>query len=255
MRISRERKELIAAYATAAICLYGVISIDEFVDVFNRYEPISTTSDEVLFVLKRLALTDDVEFSIFNNIISGPEFQPQFDDYNENVTAIRSSQEGKPRYLPDKESFLKHIDLDYLEPEKPYADLKVYILKHQLTAHVEGIDGVDGDLIDLHEMIQFGVDTASVFDYFTERGYQYKNMRILDDFVKLIANAHNNTRMYDNNGFTPFELANIFKQSKLEPSVTEQKSHPSVLKAGRNDPCPCGSGLKFKNCHGKHCIN
>ena len=20
---------------------------------------------------------------------------------------------------------------------------------------------------------------------------------------------------------------------------------------GRNDPCPCGSGLKFKNCHGK----
>ena len=24
-----------------------------------------------------------------------------------------------------------------------------------------------------------------------------------------------------------------------------------VFKAGRNDPCPCGSGLKFKNCHGK----
>ena len=20
---------------------------------------------------------------------------------------------------------------------------------------------------------------------------------------------------------------------------------------GRNDPCPCGSGLKYKNCHGK----
>jgi preprotein translocase subunit SecA len=22
-------------------------------------------------------------------------------------------------------------------------------------------------------------------------------------------------------------------------------------KVGRNDPCPCGSGQKFKNCHGK----
>jgi uncharacterized protein YecA (UPF0149 family) len=21
--------------------------------------------------------------------------------------------------------------------------------------------------------------------------------------------------------------------------------------AGRNDPCPCGSGLKFKQCHGR----
>ncbi|MBR3351973.1 MAG: SEC-C domain-containing protein, partial [Erysipelotrichaceae bacterium] len=20
----------------------------------------------------------------------------------------------------------------------------------------------------------------------------------------------------------------------------------------RNDPCPCGSGLKYKNCHGKN---
>lgn len=22
-------------------------------------------------------------------------------------------------------------------------------------------------------------------------------------------------------------------------------------KIGRNDPCPCGSGTKYKNCHGK----
>jgi preprotein translocase subunit SecA len=24
-----------------------------------------------------------------------------------------------------------------------------------------------------------------------------------------------------------------------------------VPKVGRNDPCPCGSGKKYKNCHGK----
>ncbi|MGQ9514070.1 MAG: SEC-C metal-binding domain-containing protein [Thermoproteota archaeon] len=23
---------------------------------------------------------------------------------------------------------------------------------------------------------------------------------------------------------------------------------PAISKAGRNDPCPCGSGLKFKKC-------
>ncbi|MCK5760899.1 MAG: SEC-C domain-containing protein, partial [Candidatus Delongbacteria bacterium] len=22
-------------------------------------------------------------------------------------------------------------------------------------------------------------------------------------------------------------------------------------RTGRNDPCPCGSGKKYKNCHGK----
>lgn len=23
-------------------------------------------------------------------------------------------------------------------------------------------------------------------------------------------------------------------------------------KVGRNDPCPCGSGLKYKRCHGRN---
>ncbi|MEZ4637760.1 MAG: SEC-C metal-binding domain-containing protein [Caldilineaceae bacterium] len=33
------------------------------------------------------------------------------------------------------------------------------------------------------------------------------------------------------------------KQSRPAPS-------PST-KVGRNDPCPCGSGKKYKHCHGK----
>ncbi|MHB8930569.1 MAG: SEC-C metal-binding domain-containing protein, partial [Melioribacteraceae bacterium] len=32
---------------------------------------------------------------------------------------------------------------------------------------------------------------------------------------------------------------------KLQPVKVEQKT-------GRNEPCPCGSGKKFKNCHGKN---
>jgi preprotein translocase subunit SecA len=32
-----------------------------------------------------------------------------------------------------------------------------------------------------------------------------------------------------------------------------EKRMPIVAepKVGRNDPCPCGSGKKFKQCHGK----
>lgn len=32
------------------------------------------------------------------------------------------------------------------------------------------------------------------------------------------------------------------------------ENHTPLVKdkmSGRNDPCPCGSGKKFKNCHGK----
>jgi preprotein translocase subunit SecA len=32
-------------------------------------------------------------------------------------------------------------------------------------------------------------------------------------------------------------------KEKQQPVVNENKT-------GRNDPCPCGSGKKYKNCHG-----
>jgi len=34
------------------------------------------------------------------------------------------------------------------------------------------------------------------------------------------------------------------EESQLEPTIRK------VDKVGRNDPCPCGSGKKFKKCHG-----
>jgi preprotein translocase subunit SecA len=34
-------------------------------------------------------------------------------------------------------------------------------------------------------------------------------------------------------------------------SVTAEKLGNKYAEAGRNDPCPCGSGQKFKKCHGK----
>ncbi len=39
----------------------------------------------------------------------------------------------------------------------------------------------------------------------------------------------------------------------FDPTPTVVKQQPVVVgpKVGRNDPCPCGSGKKFKNCHGK----
>jgi preprotein translocase subunit SecA len=31
----------------------------------------------------------------------------------------------------------------------------------------------------------------------------------------------------------------------------EQAAQTAMPKVGRNDPCPCGSGKKYKQCHGK----
>jgi preprotein translocase subunit SecA len=50
--------------------------------------------------------------------------------------------------------------------------------------------------------------------------------------------------------------ANLAPEELLAPTATAEASKPqpmvnAVPKVGRNDPCPCGSGKKYKQCHGK----
>jgi preprotein translocase subunit SecA len=39
-------------------------------------------------------------------------------------------------------------------------------------------------------------------------------------------------------------------QAKRTPYRKSESEDP-YANVGRNDPCPCGSGKKFKNCHGR----
>ena len=43
------------------------------------------------------------------------------------------------------------------------------------------------------------------------------------------------------------------QQAAAQQDTREVKREPirAEKTVGRNDPCPCGSGKKFKNCHGK----
>ena len=48
------------------------------------------------------------------------------------------------------------------------------------------------------------------------------------------------------------ERKEVSKKKITNESEEGTKQKPKrVKKVGRNDPCPCGSGLKFKHCHGK----
>ena len=50
------------------------------------------------------------------------------------------------------------------------------------------------------------------------------------------------------------QLVDHNQQAAAQHDTRAQQHHQPVVKdklPGRNDPCPCGSGKKFKNCHGK----
>jgi preprotein translocase subunit SecA len=49
---------------------------------------------------------------------------------------------------------------------------------------------------------------------------------------------------------SPYESANV-SYSGGSAAASESGTVIKKQKVGRNDPCPCGSGLKYKKCHGK----
>ena len=44
--------------------------------------------------------------------------------------------------------------------------------------------------------------------------------------------------------------AELSKVEKAVSSLVAQPIKRDMPKVGRNDPCPCGSGKKYKKCHG-----
>ncbi len=54
---------------------------------------------------------------------------------------------------------------------------------------------------------------------------------------------------------TKAELPGEAETREAASAPQGEKQRPMPAKAapriGRNDPCPCGSGKKYKNCHGK----
>jgi len=68
----------------------------------------------------------------------------------------------------------------------------------------------------------------------------------VQDFFNLM-NAKNNTRIWQNKGYTPSELHRITMEGQKNIIKFPKEKETKV---GRNDPCPCGSGKKYKKCCG-----
>ncbi len=66
----------------------------------------------------------------------------------------------------------------------------------------------------------------------------------------LLTNTLGKLAAIKGNGSTnELEPSEVVYDSVNEYNVTTVQA-PSATKVGRNDPCPCGSGKKFKKCHG-----
>ena len=76
------------------------------------------------------------------------------------------------------------------------------------------------------------------------------DLELLKAFMAHIMILHNTTRQWELKGYTPDELS-ASRSGKAAASAKADVIDLTTRKSvGRNDPCPCGSGKKYKKCCG-----
>jgi preprotein translocase subunit SecA len=67
-----------------------------------------------------------------------------------------------------------------------------------------------------------------------------------------LAQSHVENVHYQHADFDPNAAPEELLAPTAEPESAGQQSMVNMVpKVGRNDPCPCGSGKKYKQCHGR----
>lgn len=206
----------------------------------------------------------------------------EFDDAYELVLSLK---EGKPWYVPPIEELEKYEDELYIEKNKAF-DSVIGFLKDEFK-----LDFIDSNskIYDAFFTLKLEDHNFDNFlDELQQSGLDLTFERV-QKLAPYYTELNNNTRMQANNGYTPAETEKLREKfgfsgdslyiselhlsvsheherhKKMDKQINEFRTMRTMLsqydlandlllkpqKPGRNDPCPCGSGKKYKKCCGR----
>ena len=224
--------DLIHQYAQAAVNLYGAISQEELVRIFNTQNKLQTNIDTNFAVFRR-HIGLDADYCLWEDYIVHNDLEEN--DF-EGARNLIWDAGDKPRYIPAKAEFLRYANWAYYENSKQLIDLSRFLLGKCGVANEQ----INQLMFDFQWNFAQEESTQAHFDLLEENGIILPSNQV-DEFVRHIVECANHTRLWVNKGHTPNELARFYR------SPVRQKAP----KIGRNDPCPCGSGKKYKKCCGR----
>lgn len=256
--LPKETEELLRAYFDAFPNLYGIIPLYRALRIIQKQNPeLGLTEEEFLAfteVLRQeehfyiIAGEEDIYIDVETptpplkrEVIA--EYLYAVDDF-ESYEELKDKQEDKPFYIPEKEEILKYKDEYYFEETKEYQALSS-LLKDEIK--MNRADDVLSDLI-CNARLEY-VDTDKIM-WTVERlagRDAFHSTEEIKKFFRCYANMYNHLRLMSNRGYTPAEM----RERIGGPLLTFRMVDADREKPGRNDPCPCGSGKKYKHCCGR----
>ena len=228
---AKEFADLIHQYAQAAVNLYGVIPQRELVEIFNS-QNVQKTDVDINFNVYMKHIYLDAEYCLWEEYVVHEDFE---DDDLESVRELIRDIANKPRYIPEKTEFLRYAHWNYYENTKQLIDLSKFLINKCGVSN----NDIKGLMFDLHLEFAENFSVQNYFDVLENHNVIIEENQ-LNELVSLMMDCCNNTRLWANKGYTPNELVKLYRTPQAKSK-----------KIGRNEPCPCGSGKKYKKCCGK----
>ncbi|VYT69437.1 preprotein translocase subunit SecA [Peptoniphilus gorbachii] len=236
-----------------------------------KYDDVMNKQREVIYAERRRVLEgenlrDDI-IAMRNDVIDKTiDFYNKLDDNNKNYLDFESIRSFGINTFDFPEDFLKALenptaeslkayikelaDEKYKEKEEDFGDEKFREIER--VALLQNVDQKWMDHIDAMDQLRKGIGLRAVGQTdpvraYAEEGFdmfEEMNESIKEDTVRMLYHVVNPERVKRVRVAKEVETVNP-DDGKQKPFVRKEK------KVGRNDPCPCGSGKKYKNCHGK----
>jgi hypothetical protein len=157
-----------------------------------------------------------------------------------------------PYYPFTKAELLQAGEPGYMDRHPSYRGFVQYIRKYYDLSQ----EMADSQVEECVYAIYNGETPGDILSYL-QNVFQIEEMPEIMGFMKHIEELYNQTRQWFLKGHTPTGMsANRVASGHPAKPVPSAASTGEVIdfatrqKVGRNDPCPCGSGKKFKKCCG-----
>lgn len=271
--LSQKKRDLFLSFGWAAVDLYGVVEEAELGELAGHWRKEAGWGSQTPQAVAACAmdLLRRQEFSVYScayvvegRAVSLSKYPPGEPGAAKALAETLEIRQGKPWWHP--ESFGAFLEWEGNRPHWPeeYQRLEEFICQKW---NIDRSSDFGKEVLDevhdaVYDVLASGREWRAAVDvlrcYFNMSTMSpSKGMRL----VELLIAASNATHHDANRGFTPDEMAaagwmgDEFDVSVSRLDLFDNPNAPIVrghAKIGRNDPCPCGSGKKYKKCCGRN---
>lgn len=277
---------------------YGIAPIEVIYEMYRQ--KVKCSIDEMIEMLWEMPV-DIVESCFFTMDRLGmkewPKENPLYSEKgvfvhlqlleDEEFDYLLRQQMDKDFYIPSAQQIDEICRIGYEASSSEYKKLESFFVKKLRLPYEQAVTWCLQVWANSYE----GESPSKIINKMTEANIEFEE-KMINELLELLVVAHNNTRMKENRGYKPSEMARKMPVDKMPTIVSTSSKAAAILKDAvpqlqamgvpvdlngntdviqttmfprglneepirvekkiyPNDPCPCGSGKKYKKCCGK----